>query len=148
MSFWSVDLSKWGELIRQWMPTARELATHGATFVGPVHVQVESVGTPLAHDGLVEIPISLTVSVKHQLLADLIRLDPVKLHGNLSAKLPVFSWPVVTSDGGAIRISWPEGTRPLVNIPALDPRVAAVTIEPDGYGTIEIQRGPDGTITY
>lgn len=148
MSLWSVDLSKWGDLIRQWFPMARELAKHHAALLGPVHVAVDSVGDPVSRDDLVSVPVTLTISAKHQDLADIVQLKAVRVHGNLSAKLPVWSWPDVKVGGESIVVSWPKGTRPLVNIPALDPVVASVTLGPDGIGSIEIQRGPDGAITY
>ena len=148
MSFWSVDLSKWGDLIRKWFPVARELAQHGATMFGDLHVKVESVGLPTSRDDLVSVPVTLVVSVKQEMLADLVQLKAVKVHGNLSAKLPVLSWPEVSTNAGSLHVYWPVGTRPLINIPAIDPLVANIDLHPDGTGEIEIQRGPDGTITY
>lgn len=148
MSLWSVDLSKWGELIRQWFPMVRELAKHGATLAGPVHVKIDSVGQPMSVDDLVIVPVTISLGIKNQMLADLVNLKPVRVHGNLSAKLPQFEWPVISVEDGAIVIGWPNGSRPLINIPALDPLVTSVSIRDDGTGAIEIQRGPDGTITY
>ena len=148
MSFWSVDLSRWGDTIRKWFPLARELAQRGSVLRGLVYAHVDEVGLPTTHHDLTCVQVTLSITVNHRELADLVRCEPVKMRGDLSAKLPVFKWPNLSSDGHSIRLEWPVGTRASINVPALSPLVSAVTIGPDGTGSIEIQRGPDGTITY
>ncbi|CAB4177819.1 hypothetical protein UFOVP1004_11 [uncultured Caudovirales phage] len=148
MSLWTADLTKYGDMIRKWFPVAKDLAQYGAALFGDVRVRVDSVGQPLTRDDLVEIPVKLMVSVRDQKFAELVRCEPVRVHGNLSAKFPAFNWPEVSAKSGSIRVDWPEGSRAMVNVPAIDPLVASVTLHDDGTGVIEIQRGPDGAITY
>lgn len=156
MAMWTADLTKYGSSIRQWWDLVKSFINGrgAATFPAGesmVHVSVDSVGEPESHDDSVSVDLRVRVVVRNEMLAKLVQCQPVSVGKWAALKFPKFRWPDVTSHTshtGCIVVRWPDGFRPLVNVPGPDPQIASVTINDDGTGVIELTGGPDGAIKY
>ena len=152
---WTADLTTYGDTIRQWWGVTKSFINGrgAATFNGElgvplIHVAVESFGEPEPSEDSVAVELRVRVVVRNEMLAQLVRCEPVGVGKLAAVKFPKFRWPEISSHTGCIVARWPEGFRPAVNVIGPDPQIASVTIRDDGTGTIELSGGPDGRIKY
>ena len=146
---WKADLTAYGDFIRKWWTLAKSAVIgRGSVTLGDVNVSLVSVDYPQVHGKVTSVEMQVLVSVRNDKLADLVSLKGVRVNEWAAVCIPRFEWPYVESHGDSITVSWPEGTRPRVNIVGPDPTIEAVTINGDGTGTIGLAGGPDGAIHY